>query len=56
MGAVGFVSLGVLFLLSIPIITSRLAKRLGRNPKAWFFVGLLLPVIATFILVLLPDN
>ena len=55
MGAILFVSLGILFLLSIPIITSRLAKRLGRNPLLWFFLGLFLPVIATFILFLLPD-
>jgi Na+/melibiose symporter-like transporter len=55
MGAVLFMSLGVLFLLSIPIITARLAKRMGRNPMLWFFLGLCLPVIATFILFLLPD-
>lgn len=42
-------------MLSIPLITARLAKRLGRNPKKWFLVGLLLPVIATLILFLLPD-
>jgi Na+/melibiose symporter-like transporter len=56
MGAIIFFSLGILFLLSIPIITSRLAKRLGRDPKTWFLIGLLLPVIATFILCLLPDK
>lgn len=50
-----FISLGALFLLSLPLITSRLAKRLGRNPKVWFVIGFLLPVIATFILFLLPD-
>ena len=50
-----FISLGILFLLSIPIITSRLAKRLGRDPKKWFLIGLLLPVISTFILFFLPD-
>ncbi len=55
MGAVLFMSMGVMFLLSIPIITSRLAKRLGRDPGIWFLIGILLPVIATFILVLLPD-
>jgi hypothetical protein len=54
MGAIIFFSLGILFLLSIPIITSRLAKRLGRDPKTWFLIGLLL--IATFILCLLPDK
>jgi MFS family permease len=56
MGAVTIFSIGLLFLLSIPIITSRLANRMGRNPKIWFVIGLLLPVIATFILVLLPDK
>ena len=55
MGAVLFCSLGLLFLFSIPIITSRLAKRLGRRPLFWFFMGLFLPVIATFILFFLPD-
>ena len=55
MGAALFMSMGILFLLSIPIITSRLANRMGRNPKVWFVIGLLLPVIATFILFLLPD-
>ncbi len=55
MGAVLFMSMGITFLLSIPIITSRMANRLGRNPKVWFFIGLVLPVIAAFILFLLPD-
>jgi MFS family permease len=56
MGAVIFFSIGLFFLLSIPIITARLANRMGRNPWLWFFVGLVLPVIATFILFLLPDK
>jgi hypothetical protein len=56
MGIAIFMSMGILFLLSIPIITSRLANRMGRNPKIWFAIGLLLPVIATFILFLLPDK
>jgi hypothetical protein len=56
MGAALFISIGILFLFSIPIITSRLAKRMGRNPILWFFIGLCLPVIATFILFLLPDR
>lgn len=55
MGAALFISIGIMFFLSIPIITPRLANRLGRNPKKWFFIGLVLPVIATFILFLLPD-
>jgi len=56
MGAVLFISIGILFLMSIPLITSNMAKRLGRNPKIWFVIGLLLPVIATFILLFLPDK
>jgi MFS family permease len=55
MGAALFMSIGIMFLLSIPIITSRLANRMGRNSKIWFLIGLLLPVISTFILFLLPD-
>jgi hypothetical protein len=55
MGATIFISIGILFMLSIPIITSRLANRMGRNPKIWFVLGLLLPVIATFILFCLKD-
>ena len=55
MGAAVFFSIGILFALSIPIITSRLANRMGRNTKIWFAIGILLPVIATFILFLLPD-
>jgi MFS family permease len=55
MGAALFISMGIMFLLSIPLITSRLANRMGRDPKKWFVIGLLLPVIATFILFCLPD-
>ena len=55
MGATIFISIGILFMLSIPIITSRLANRMGRNPKLWFLLGLLLPVISTFILFCLKD-
>jgi hypothetical protein len=55
MGAALFISLGIMFFLSIPIITSRLANRMGRDPRIWFFIGLVLPVIATFILFLLSD-
>lgn len=56
MGAAAFFSLGILFLLSLPIITASLANRMGRDPKIWFVIGILLPVIATFILILLPDK
>jgi MFS family permease len=49
------VPLGLLLLLSVPLITARLAKRLGRRPWLWFFIGIGLPVIASLILCLLPD-
>lgn len=55
MGAAIFISLGIIVMLSIPIITSRLANRLGRSPKIWFVMGMLLPVISTFILFFLKD-
>jgi hypothetical protein len=55
MGAAIFISLGLLCMFSIPIITSRFAKRMGRNPRTWFFIGICLPVVATFILFFLPD-
>ena len=51
-----FVALGIAFMLSLPIITSKFAKRMGRNPKIWFMIGIMLPVIATFILFFLPDH
>lgn len=50
-----FISMGLLALFSIPLITATFAKRMGRNPKAWFLIGTLLPVIATVILFFLPD-
>lgn len=55
MGAALFISMGLLVLFSIPLITASFAKRMGRNPKKWFFIGLILPVIASFILFFLPD-
>ncbi len=56
MGAVIFFSIGILFLLSIPIATSRLANRMGRNPRIWFVIGLFLPLISTVILYFLPER
>ena len=55
MGAAFFISLGLLALFSIPLITASFANRMGRNPIKLFFIGLVLPVIATFILFFLPD-
>jgi hypothetical protein len=31
------------------------AKRMGRRPLVWFFLGILLPGIASLIIFLLPD-
>jgi formate hydrogenlyase subunit 3/multisubunit Na+/H+ antiporter MnhD subunit len=56
LGAALFISMGVAFLLSIPLLTASLAKRTGRNPKVWFFIGMLLPLISSIILVLLKDK
>lgn len=55
MGAVGFISLGLLMLLGLPILTHFYAKQLNRNALAWFFIGIVLPGIATLILSFLPD-
>ena len=55
MGAALFISLGLLMLFSIPLVTATFAKRMGRDPKIWFVIGVLLPVIATFILFFLED-
>jgi hypothetical protein len=55
MGAATFFSIGLLVLLSIPIITAMFAKRMGRRPWVWFFIGILLPGIASFIIFSLPD-
>lgn len=50
-----FIMLGLMALLGLPTLTYFYAKQLGRNPKLWFFIGVLLPGIATIILSLLPD-
>lgn len=55
MGAVLFISLGLLMLLGLPTITYFYAEQLGRNAKSWFLIGIFLPGIATIILSLLPD-
>lgn len=47
--------LGLFVFLSYPLITSRFAKRMGRRPWLWFFLGMVLPLIATVLLFLLPD-
>jgi hypothetical protein len=55
MGALFFISLGLMLLLAIPGVTYFHAKHLGRRPWLWFFISLLLPGIATVILSILPD-
>lgn len=55
MGALFFISLGLLLLLGLPTLTYFYAKHLGRNAKLWFFIGLILPGIATIILSFLLD-
>jgi len=50
-----FIAFGLTILFSIPLITAMFAKRMGRNPKVWFLIGIALPVIASFILFFLPD-
>jgi hypothetical protein len=55
MGAILFISFGLMLFLSLPILTCFYAKHLGRNPRKWFLIGILLPGIATIILGFLPD-
>jgi len=56
MGILIFMSIGLILLLTIPIVTALFARRMGRQPWLWFFVGCFLPVIAVVILFFLPDN
>ncbi|MBL7919743.1 MAG: hypothetical protein JNJ40_05480 [Bacteroidia bacterium] len=55
MGALAFIALGLMLLLILPTITYFYAKHLGRNAKAWFSIGVLLPGFATILLFRLPD-
>lgn len=55
MGAAFFILMGITAMLSIPLITAFFSNRMGRSPIKWFFIGLILPVIASFILFFLPD-
>jgi hypothetical protein len=55
MGALMFISLGLIMLMGLPTLTYFYAKHLGRNPKKWFLIGILLPGLATIILSFLPD-
>ncbi len=51
-----FALMGVLFLLSIPLICGYFAHTHGRSFWLWFCLGLFLPGIAHLILVCLPDK
>jgi len=48
-------SIGFFVVLGIPTTTALFARRMGRRPWLWFLLGMLLPVIATFIIFFLPD-
>lgn len=50
-----FSGLVLILLMGLPMLTYFYAKQLGRNPKKWFLIGILLPGIATIILSFLPD-
>ena len=56
MAAVMFFSLGLFVFTTLPILTYFYAKHLNRNPKIWFFIGLVLPGIATIILTFLAEK
>ncbi|MBN8701638.1 MAG: hypothetical protein J0M08_01105 [Bacteroidetes bacterium] len=49
------VLMGLFIAMVVPLSTYFFAKRMGRNPLAWFFISLVLPFIATIILFFLPD-
>ena len=55
MGALFFISLGLIMLLGLPTLTYFYAKHLGRHPWRWFVIGIFLPGLATIILSFLPD-
>ena len=55
MGAIALFSLGLGLIFLIPTLTYFFAQRMGRNPTLWFFIGLILPGIASVILFFLPD-
>jgi hypothetical protein len=42
-------------LLVVPLIPAFLARRLGRSFAWWFIIGCVLPIVAVFILLGLPD-
>lgn len=46
----------ILFWVFFGCIASYLAKRRGRNPLAWFFIGLFLGVLGVLLVVILPNR
>ena len=48
-------SLALLAIFSIPILTGSFARRMGRRFWLWFFLAMVLPLIATLLLSILPD-
>lgn len=55
MGAVLFISLGLMMLMGLPTLTYFYARHLGRNHWRWFIIGMILPGLATIILSFLKD-
>lgn len=55
MGALMILSFVSMLLLGLPTLTYFYAKQMGRSGKKWFFIGLVLPGIATILLSFLPD-
>lgn len=44
------------FFFLVPLTAAFLAKRLGRSFAIWFGIGCVLPIVAVFILLLLPEK
>lgn len=53
MGIMQLINL-VLFWVFIGFLTSKLAKKRGRNPNAWFCIGLFLGLLGLLLLFILP--
>jgi hypothetical protein len=47
--------IALLILFSVPMITGSYARTKGRRYWVWFFISMVLPLIATFIISALPD-
>jgi RsiW-degrading membrane proteinase PrsW (M82 family) len=55
MGALMIVGFVTMLLMGLPTLTYFYARQLGRNPRLWFLIGIILPGIATIVLSFLPD-